>query len=74
VDLAPEVLSKSLQDFGMQQWQADGLGEDSVLYRRGDAARVTTDFLRLTGREAMPFSKFAKDYADAFRRRDAGVA
>jgi uncharacterized protein YbjT (DUF2867 family) len=72
VDVSPEALSKSLHDFGMPSWQADGLGEDYALYRRGDAARVTTDVLRLTGREATRFSKFARDYANAFRQRDAG--
>ena len=59
---------------GMPEWQADGLVEDFDLYRRGEAAKMTTTVRDVTGIAPIAFSQFARDYADAFRGKAVGAS
>ena len=63
----PEAFGAALKGMGMAPWQADGLVEDYAHYDRGEAAFVSPDVRRVTGREARSVDDFARDHADAFR-------
>lgn len=73
-DLPPEAMTEALLRFGMPHWQAKGLVEDYEHYRTGDAAMVSWAVRQITGREAIRFRQFAKDYAAKFLGRAAGAA
>lgn len=74
LDVPPEAMKQSLLSFGMPRWQAEGLVEDYDHYRTGDAAMVSWAVRQITGREAIRFRQFAKDYAGRFLSRAAGAA
>ena len=58
----------TMEEAGMPPWQAEGLIEDYDHYGRGEAADVSPDVERVTGRPARPFARFAADHASAYRR------
>jgi uncharacterized protein YbjT (DUF2867 family) len=74
VNMPPESMRQALVSFGMPEWQANGLVEDYDLYRRGEAAKVSTTVQELTRIQPRPFSQFARDYAEAFRGKAAGAS
>lgn len=57
----------TLHQVGMPAWQADGLAEDYAHYQRGEAAGVSEDVERVTGRPPRTLQEFAADHAGAFR-------
>ena len=61
VNIPPESMRQALVSFGMPEWQANGLVEDYDLYRRGEAAKVSTTVQHLTGIPPIRFSQFARD-------------
>jgi len=73
VDVPPEVMRQALLSFGMPQWQADGIIEDYEHYSREEAKTVTSAVRDVTGKEAIPFSQFAHDYAGAFSEKATGA-
>lgn len=60
---------QTLQQLGMPTWQAEGLAEDYAHYDRGEAAGVSADVQRVTGRPARSVHAFAEDHAAAFGAR-----
>ncbi len=64
---APEDFAAMLEQVGMPQWQAAGLIEDYAHYERGEAATVSGDVERVTGREPIALAQFAADHAEHFR-------
>ena len=73
VNISPNAMREALVGFGMPEWQASGLVEDYDLYRRGEAAKVTTTVREVAGTAPIAFSQFARDYADAFRSKAVGA-
>jgi len=67
VPITSEQFVGSLTSMGMPAWMADGLDELYAFYRTGAGSKVTADVEQLTGRPAIPFAQFAKDFAQAFR-------
>lgn len=65
-DTPESTMRGALLSFGMPEWQADGLLEDYAHYRRGEAAGLSEDVLRVTGAKPRNFQSFAQDYRDAF--------
>jgi uncharacterized protein YbjT (DUF2867 family) len=65
-DVSPEVMRRAMLGIGLPPWQAEGLIEDYAHYRRGEAAVVSSDIEKVTGRAARSFAAFAADYANAF--------
>jgi uncharacterized protein YbjT (DUF2867 family) len=74
VNISPNAMREALVGFGMPEWQASGLVEDYDLYRRGEAAKVTTTVREVAGTAPIAFSQFARDYADAFRSKAVGAS
>ena len=66
VDIPKAAMRDAALEFGMPQWQADGLIEDYTHYRRGEASSVSSAILDVTGLPARAFADFARDYARAF--------
>ena len=64
----PEAFLAAVEQMGMPAWQAEGLAEDYAHYGRGEAAGVSPDVERVTGRPARTVQDFAAEYAAAFRR------
>lgn len=62
----PGAMRDSLTVAGFPAWQVEGLIEDYAHYAREEAAVVTPDVMRITGRPPLSFDDFARDYADAF--------
>lgn len=58
----------TLEQAGMPTWQAKGLVEDYAHYERGEAAGISGDVERVTGRPPRTVHQFAADYAVAFSR------
>ena len=73
VDVPPKVFKDALLGFGMPAWQAGGLVEDYERYRQGEAERVTSTVLDLTGDRPITFFRFAQDYAAKFLAKAAGA-
>ena len=68
----PDAFAAMLAQVGMPQWQAAGLIEDYAHYERGEAATVSRDVERVTGRAPITLAQFAADHAEQFRPADAG--
>ena len=68
VDVSPDEFGAGLQGV-LPPWQVDGLLEDYAHYARGEAGEVTTVVPDVTGRPAIPFTRFAADHADRFAAR-----
>ena len=73
VNISPDSMRQDLLSFGMPAWQADGLVEDYDIYRRGEAAKVTSTVRDVTGIVPIAFSQFARDYKDFFRGKTAAA-
>lgn len=67
VPVPTETFVDSVRQTGMPAWQADGLAEDYAHYDRGEAAVVSPDVERVTGRPARSLREFVTDYAAVFR-------
>ena len=63
----PEAFAAALTGMGMDPWQASGLVEDYAHYDRGEAAEVSPDVERVTGRPPRSVDAFARENAAAFR-------
>ena len=67
LDTAPDDFAAALRGV-LPAWQVEGLLEDYAHYRRGEADAVTNVVEETTARPAIPFERFAMDYADRFGR------
>jgi hypothetical protein len=65
-DVTPEAFAAAMAASGMPPWQVDGLLEDYAMYRRGEAAMVTSVIQDVTGSAPHDIELFARDYASAF--------
>ena len=61
------MMREELRKISFPDWQADGLIEDYAQYARGEADEITSDVLTGNGQPPRPFTRFAQDYAPAFR-------
>lgn len=67
VQLAPEQMRQIMLSYQFPEWQTDGLIEDYAHYDRGEAAGISGDVERVTGKKARSFEVFLGDYADRLR-------
>lgn len=65
-DVPPQAFAEPLAQYGMPQWQVDGLLEDYEHYRRGEAEAVSPAVREVTGQPPRDINAFAQDYASAF--------
>jgi hypothetical protein len=56
-----------MKDIGWDEWRINFLIELYNLIRLGYLSNVTSPVEGLTGKKAISFNQFAKDYAEAFR-------
>jgi len=63
IDVTPGQMHAGLHAAGFPQWQADGLIEDYAHYARQEAAAVCKTVETVTGKGAIPFEQFTRDYA-----------
>jgi hypothetical protein len=56
-----------MKETGMNDWFIDFVIESYSMIKAGPASRTTTEVERITGRKPIPFTQFAKDYAEFFR-------
>jgi uncharacterized protein YbjT (DUF2867 family) len=66
IDVAPAQMQAGLLAAGFGNWQADGLIEDYAHYARQEAAEVYNTVQAVTGKSAICFEQFARDYAGLF--------
>lgn len=67
VPLTDQQFVDGLTSTGAPGWMAKGVSELYALYRTGAGSTVTDDVGLLTGRPAIPFAQFAKDYASVLK-------
>jgi uncharacterized protein YbjT (DUF2867 family) len=65
-DVPPPAFAGPLAEYGMPQWQVEGLLEDYEHYRRGEAATISPAVRDVTGQPPRDINVFARDYAAAF--------
>ncbi|MFJ9453904.1 NAD(P)H-binding protein [Kitasatospora sp. NPDC101447] len=65
--LAPEQALAGMLGAGWDPWRAEGMVELYGLYASGQAAAVSPDVEKLTGRPARSFAEFAAEHAAVFR-------
>jgi uncharacterized protein YbjT (DUF2867 family) len=65
-DVPPPAFAGPLAEYGMPQWQVDGLLEDYAHYRQGEAAAVSPAVRDVTGEPPRDINVFAQDFASAF--------
>jgi uncharacterized protein YbjT (DUF2867 family) len=65
VDVVPDDFAVALRGV-LPPWQVDGLLEDYAHYRRGEASEVTDGVDKVAGRPAIPFERFAAEFAGRF--------
>jgi uncharacterized protein YbjT (DUF2867 family) len=65
-DVPPEAFAQPLAEYGMPQWQIDGLLEDYAHYKRGEAEAISPAVRDVTGNPPRDINTFARDYASAF--------
>ncbi len=73
VDVAPDDFKENLLAAGMPEWSADALVDLHRFYREGGATLVDPTVQQFTGRKAISFDQFARDYVSAFQH-DARAA
>jgi uncharacterized protein YbjT (DUF2867 family) len=66
VDLPPPELKKAMLGSGVPEWSADALLDLQRLYSEGKASLIDPAVEQITGRKAMSFEQFARDYAAAW--------
>jgi uncharacterized protein YbjT (DUF2867 family) len=66
IDVPDGTMRAALLDFGLPEWQVDGLIEDYAHYRRDEASAVSTAVADVTGRAPRSFAAFAREYATLF--------
>ena len=66
VDIPEAAMRESLRQFGLPEWQANGLIEDYAHYRRGEASMISRCVRDVTGQAPHSFVDFARDYREAF--------
>ncbi|HEX8707107.1 MAG TPA: SDR family oxidoreductase [Pyrinomonadaceae bacterium] len=67
VDVPMEAARQGMMGAGMPEWLADALVELFEFYRMGGAAHVTETVREVAGSEPISVSRFAADYAGAFK-------
>jgi uncharacterized protein YbjT (DUF2867 family) len=65
-DAPPEAARAGMIQYGVPEWQADGMLEDFAHYRRGEAEVVTSTVQDITGQAPRDIETFLRDYAAAF--------
>lgn len=66
VDTSPKAMYDTLLSIRFPVWQAEGLLEEYELYRRNEAATVTSGIRNAIAKEPRNFETFARDYATMF--------
>jgi uncharacterized protein YbjT (DUF2867 family) len=67
VNISKEEARGAMKEMGIGDWWINTIIEVYDLYRSGIQAQVSSALEEVTGKKAISFSQFAKDYADAFR-------
>lgn len=65
-DITEDDARKGMEQIGMDDWFIDIMMESYSIIRAGYASQMTTVVEQITGRKPIPFTQFAKDYAQAF--------
>ncbi|MFL5814235.1 MAG: SDR family oxidoreductase [Bdellovibrionia bacterium] len=71
VPISDEVERRNLIEDGTPDWLAEGLVEMHRLWRAENSAQVLPTVREITGQDASPFEKFARENIEKFRRREA---
>ena len=66
-DISEEYARKGMKEMGMDDWFIDFMIESYSMIKAGHASRTTAKVERITGRKPIPFTQFARDYAEFFR-------
>ena len=67
IDVPDEEARKRMEEKGMNDWLIDVMMESYRFIRSGHGSHMTNVVENITGRKALTFSQFVKDYTESFR-------
>jgi uncharacterized protein YbjT (DUF2867 family) len=67
VNISEEEARRAMKDIGLSEWWIKAIIEVYEYYNKGIQKQVSSAVEQVTGKKPISFSRFAKDYADAFR-------
>lgn len=67
IPISAEQFRSTMTSYGVPDWMVQSLDELFSLYRSGYGSEVSEDVARVTGRPAITFARFARDFAPAFQ-------
>jgi uncharacterized protein YbjT (DUF2867 family) len=67
VSISEDVARKGMKEIGWNEWRINFLIELYNIIKQGYLEEISTPVEEATGKRALSFSQFAKDYADAFQ-------
>lgn len=67
VDISEESARKGLKEIGMDDWFINSLMELYAIVRAGYASNLSSAVEDITGKKAISFPQFARDYVEAFK-------
>ena len=74
VAITPEQQGEAMQKAGLPQYAVDAILDLMRYYDAGHAERVSPDVERVTGRKAINFDQFARDFAASFKPEVAAAS
>ena len=74
IAITPQQQRDAMLKAGVPQYAADAILDLQRFYDAGEAARVSGDVERVTGRRATGFDQFARDFAAAFKPEVAAAS
>jgi uncharacterized protein YbjT (DUF2867 family) len=67
VNISEDDARKLITNMGMNEWHTNILLDLLKLSREGYLSNISRAVEEVTGKQPIPFSQFAKDYAESFR-------
>lgn len=67
MNISEDDARQGIKEMGMNDWHANIILELLKLSKDGYLSSISHDIEKVTGNKPIPFSKFASDYASAFK-------
>jgi uncharacterized protein YbjT (DUF2867 family) len=67
VNISEEESRRAMKDIGLSEWWINAIIEVYEYYKKGTQKQVSSAVEEVTGKKPIPFSRFAKDYAQTFK-------
>ena len=72
MDISEDQLREGIKQMGINEWHANVIIELLRITRDGYVSRASSAVKKVTGKEPIPFSTFAKDFGNVLAGYSAG--